>query len=99
MAADFRLMRERFEFEHGQPPGPVNIWSTNMRIRVRPQLRGRLDARDRVVASWQRGHRRGDVDEDRALEVTAEADIDIDAQIAAIQRALAGHAATRKRPA
>src|SRR3546814_359503 len=80
-AADVRRFLERFEIDHAQPSWPVNIWITNMLILFRPQIRRLLDERDRVVATWQRRHPRGDVYEDRALEVTAEADIDIDAQI------------------
>jgi hypothetical protein len=87
-AGDVKRMLDRFVVDHTRPSWPANIWVTAMLRFFRPQIEALIDARDRAVADWQETHRPPDVYEDRALEVTAYADIAIDAQMQAIEQAL-----------
>lgn len=88
-AADVHRLIERFEVDHAQPSWPVNMWISAMVHLFDPQIRMLVDVRDRVVAAWQADHPGSNVYEDRDLEVTSEIAVDIDAQRAAIETALA----------
>lgn len=88
-AADVIGMLDRFAIDHAAPSWPLNRWITAMIQLFRPQIEALVRHRDAVVAAWQTAHPQGDVFEDRRLEVTGELIINIDAQIAAVDAALA----------
>lgn len=88
-AADVCRLLPYFAIDHAQPSWPVNIWITNMLILFRPQIRELVVARDAAVEAWRRGHSSNNVYEDRDLEVTSDLAIDVDRQIAAVEKALA----------
>ena len=87
-AADVVRMLNYFQIDHVRPSWPVNIWITNMLILFRPQIRALIEERDHVVDDWAAENDSADVYEDRALEVTAEREISVEDQIAAVHAAL-----------
>ena len=87
-AADVVRMLNYFQIDHVRPSWPVNIWITNMLILFRPQIRALIEERDHVVVDWAAENDSADVYEDRALEVTAECEISVEDQIAAVHAAL-----------
>ena len=89
-AADVKIMLDRFEIDLAYPSWPVNIWITAMLRLFRPQILELIDARDRSVADWRDRHPGVDVFEDRDFDIASECEISIDAQIAAVEAALAG---------
>jgi len=89
-ASDVVRLLDRFENDHAQPSWPVNMWVGAMGALFRPQIRALVLQRDVAVAQWQRLKKPNNVYEDRELEITSEVDIDIDLQIEAIDKALAG---------
>lgn len=89
-ASDVAAMLDRFVVDIVHPSWAVNRWITAMVALFQPQIEALLTARDRSVLAWQVANGPDhDVFEDRALEVTSSVDIDIDAQIAKAERALA----------
>jgi hypothetical protein len=88
-ATDVCRLLPLFDVDHAQPSWPVNIWITNMLALFRPQIRVLIHARDRTVAEWARSHPDEDIFEDRALEVTTEMAIDVDKQLASVEKVLA----------
>lgn len=88
-AEDVIRMLDRFAIDHAFPSWPVNRWIGAMLQLFRPQVEALLRHRDLVVDAWRRAHPDSDVFEDRRLEVTGEFAISIDAQIAAVEAALA----------
>jgi len=93
VADDVCRMLDHFLIDHAQPSWPVNMWISAMLRLFDPQIRMLIGERDRVVEAWARDHPDENVYEDRDLEVTSTMDIDVDAQIAAIDQALAGKSA------
>lgn len=89
-AGDVCRLLHLFKIDHAQPSWPVNIWITNMLVLFRPQIKSLIHARDRAVAKWQRAHPDVNVYEDHALELVTEMTIDVDAQLVAVERAVAG---------
>jgi hypothetical protein len=88
-AADVLRMLDRFAVNAAEPSEPLNRWITAMFILFRPQMRALLAARDAAIMNWRRRHRgKIHVFEDRRLEVTSVADIDIEAQVRGIAEAL-----------
>jgi hypothetical protein len=55
----------------------------------RPQLRELNDLRDKTIEAWKQKYPDRNVYEDRDLEVTSECSVDLDAQIASVEEALA----------
>ncbi len=88
-ASDVVRLVERFEIDHAQPSWPVNMWVSAMLTLFRPQIKALILQRDVAIAQWQRLKKPNNVYEDRELEVTSEAAIDIDEQIGSIRAALA----------
>jgi hypothetical protein len=85
-ADDVIQMLDRFAIaEHG-PSRLLNRWVGAMVQLYRPQIAALLRARDRTVMSWRR-RRRTHVFEDSRLEITSSHDIDLDAQLAFLDRA------------
>ncbi len=91
-ATDVAAMLPVFEISHAQPSWPVNIWISNMIQLFQPHITQLLALRDQAVADWQRQHPKGNVYEDRVLEVTSTAAIDVDAHIQAVEQAIARRA-------
>ncbi len=81
-------MLDGFRIDHAYPSWPVNRWLTAMLRLFRPQIEKLIRQRDAAMAAWVRGHPGTDVFEDRRLEVLSEAAIDVERQIARIDRAL-----------
>jgi len=88
-AEDVIRMLDRFAIDHAFPSWPVNRWIGAMLQLFRPQVEALVRHRDTVVDAWRRAHPDSDVFEDRRLDVTGEFVISIDAQIAAVEAALA----------
>ena len=88
-AADVAAMLDRFIIDLPRPSLTLNRWITALFALFRPQLIELVHARDRAVMSFRR-RRRGKVHvfEDRRLEVTSTADIDVDDQIRRVALAL-----------
>jgi len=89
-AADVCRLLYGFEIGHAQPSWPVNIWLTNILALYRPQIKTLIHGRDSVVARRAASHPGENVYEDRALEVTTELAVDVDAQLVAVDKALKG---------
>jgi hypothetical protein len=86
---DVIQMLDRFEIAEQQPAGLLNRWVSAMIQLFRPQISSLLHARDQNVMSWRRRHRT-QVFEDPLLEVTSSLDIDLDAQLAFLERVRSG---------
>ncbi len=83
-------MLDHFEIDHARPSWPVNRWITALVRLYRPQIEALLKMRDETVAQWQGRQAAKNIFENRDLEVTSYLDIDVEAQIRAIGRILAG---------
>lgn len=88
-AEDVIRMLDRFAIDHAYPSWPVNRWIGAMLRLFRPQIEALIRHRDAVVNVWRVAYPETDVFEDRRLDVTGEIVISIDAQIAAVEAALA----------
>ena len=88
-AGDVCRLLHLFDIDHAQPSWPVNLWVTNMLVLFRPQIKILIHARDRAVAQWAQSHPDENVYEDRALELVTEMVVDVDAQLVAVEQALA----------
>lgn len=88
-AEDVIRMLDGFAVDHAFPSWPLNRWLGAMLQLFRPQVEVLLRHRDAVVEAWRCDHPDDDVFEDRQLDVTGEFAIRIDAQIAAVDSALA----------
>ena len=89
-ADDVIRMLARFDIDHANPSWPTNRWITAMLRLFRPQIVALVRARDAAVAEWTRAHPGQDVFEDRALEITSQAAVSVEEQIAAVEAALKG---------
>ena len=88
-AGDVVRMLDRFEIDVAYPSWATNRWLSGMVVLFRPQIAELLRQRDRAVEDWQSRHPGVDAYEDRGLEITSQANISIEAQIAAVEAALA----------
>ncbi|MCC6880469.1 MAG: hypothetical protein IT511_11800 [Rhodocyclaceae bacterium] len=89
-AGDVVRMLDRFAIDHANPSWPTNRWLTAMLRLFRPQIEVLLFERDAALADWARGHPGQDVFEDRELEITSQAAVSVEEQIAAVEAALKG---------
>ncbi len=87
-AEDVIRMLDFFEIDLAHPSWPANRWVSAMIALFRPQIEWLIKRRDETVEAWLKRRARGDVYEDRALNVTSEIAIDVERQIAAIEEAL-----------
>ena len=88
-AADVCAMLERFVIDLARPSWPLNRWLSAMFRLFAPQMTELVQARDAAVMSWRRRHRgKVHVFEDRRLEVTSAAEIDLGEQMAQVDLAL-----------
>lgn len=88
-APDAIALLDRFKIDHARPCWATNRWLSAMLRLYRPQIESLLIERDQSIAAWAKAHSDRDVYEDRELEVTSEITIDLDADIAAVDAALA----------
>ena len=88
-ARDVIKMIGLYTIDHAQPSWPTNRWVSGMVRLFWPQIILLIQARDLSVEAWEKQNPKQDVFEDRGLEITSRADIDIDAQIAAVKAAIA----------
>ena len=88
-ARDVCRFLHRFEIDMPHPSWLVNVWVTNMVTMFRPQLRELNDLRDKAIEAWKQKYSDRNVYEDRDLEVTSECSVDLDAQMASVEAALA----------
>lgn len=86
-AADVSRLIDRFVVEQSYPCLATNRTLTNLLHLFKPQIMVLLNKRDEVIADWQTRYPDRDVYEDRELEITSIADINIDRQISAVNRA------------
>jgi hypothetical protein len=89
-ASDVIRMLPQFAVDHAWPSWPTNRWLTAMVRLFRPQITALVLARDQALAARRAEFPDRDVFEDRTFEVLSETNIDVDAQAAAVARALAG---------
>lgn len=78
----------RFAIDHAKPSWPTNRWIGAMLSLFHPQAAQLLRERDGAVAAWRLAHPEADAFEDRKLEITSIAPINVDRQIAAVEIAL-----------
>jgi len=88
-AEDVIAMLDRFAIAEQGSLWLLNRWISAMIQLYWPQIAALLRARDRAVMSWRR-RCRTHVFEDPRLEVTSSRDIDLDAQLAVVERAPLG---------
>jgi hypothetical protein len=99
-AEDVTRMLDRFVIAESEPCAALNRWVGAMIHLFRPQIAALLQARDETVMAWRR-RRRTHVFEDPRLEITSSLDIQLDAQLALVDRARdrSGKGALRRVPA
>ncbi len=91
-ADDVIAMLDHFNMDLLYPSWPVNIWITSTMQLFRPQIEQLLKERDQSIEHWRDTHPDVDVFEDRELEVTSSLLIDVDAQLASVNKELARRA-------
>jgi hypothetical protein len=84
-AADVVRMLDCFTLGAAGGPVLVNRWISAIVALFRPQVAALLRLRDDTVMSWRR-RRRANIFEDTRIEVTSSFDIDLDAQLAFLDR-------------
>ena len=87
-ARDVCRFSHRFEIDLAHPSWIVNVWVTNMVTLFRPQIRELIYQRDIVVHRRKEAFPDRDVFEGREFEVVTECDVDLDAQMSAIEAVL-----------
>ena len=79
-------MLDRFVIAEREPSAVVNRWIGALIRLFRPQIAALLQARDETVMAWRR-RRRTHVFEDPRLEITSSLNIQLDTQLAIVDRA------------
>lgn len=90
-AEDVIRMLDCFEIAEAAPSAALNRWIGAVIRLFHPQIAALLRARDETVMAWRR-RRRAPVFEDTRLEVTSGLDIELDAQLAFVDKACCGSA-------
>jgi hypothetical protein len=85
-AEDVARMLDLFVIAEREPSAVLNRWIGAMIQLFRPQIAALLHARDETVMAWRR-RRRTQVFEDPRLEITSSLDIQLDTQLALVDRA------------
>ena len=88
-AHDVAAMLDRFDMAVDKPTWAVNRWLTQLLVLFRPEIEQLLQERDERIRAYQREHPDSNVYEDRRLEVTSQLAIDVEAQVARLERQLA----------
>src|SRR5271168_1170879 len=84
-AEDVTRMLDRFAIAEKEPSAVLNRWIGAMIQLFRLQIAALLQARDETVMGWRR-RRRTQVFEDPRLEITSSLDIQLDIQLALVDR-------------
>jgi hypothetical protein len=84
-ADDVIRMLDQFVITEAQPSETLNRWVVAILRLFRPQIAALLRMRDETVMAWRR-RRRTHVFEDPGLEITSSLDIDMEAQLAFLDR-------------
>jgi hypothetical protein len=84
-AEDVIRMLGHFTLAGGDGPSLVNRWLSAVMALFRPQIASLLRLRDEAVIGWRR-RRRTNVFEDSRLEITSSFDVDLDTQLASLDR-------------
>jgi hypothetical protein len=87
-AEDVTRMLDRFVIAESEPSAVLNRWIGAMIRLFRPQIAALLQARDESVMAWRR-RRRTHVLEDPRLEIPSSLDVQLDTQLALVDRARA----------
>jgi len=87
-ADDVIALLDCFNIDHARPSWPANRWITALVGLFKPQIVELVRARDRAVTAWAERHPDCDVFENRELEITSYMEIDVEAQVRAVSRAL-----------
>jgi hypothetical protein len=85
-AEDVIRMLDQFVIAEAAPSAVLNCWLGAMIQLFRPQIASLLRARDETVMAWRR-RRRTAVLEDPRLEIPSSLEIDLDSQLAFVERA------------
>jgi hypothetical protein len=85
-AEDVTRMLDCFVIAESEPSAVLNRWVGAMIRLFRPQIAALLQARDETVMAWRR-RRRTHVFEDPRLEIASSLDIQLDTQLALVDRA------------
>jgi hypothetical protein len=85
-AEDVTRMLDCFVIAEREPSAVLNRWIGAVIHLFRPQIAALLQARDETVMAWRR-RRRTPVFEDPRLEITSSLDIQLDTQLALVDRA------------
>jgi hypothetical protein len=96
-ADDVIRMLERFAVNEPEPSATLNLWVGAMLRLFRPQIAALLRARDDTIVTWRR-RRRTHVFEDPSLEITSSLEINLEAQLAFLDRARSQLARSGRRP-
>jgi hypothetical protein len=89
-AKDVAAMLDGFDMQVDKPSWSVNRWLTGMLRLFRPQIEVLLQQRDERIREWQAANPGVNAHEDRRLEVTSQLPIDVEAEVRALERRLAG---------
>ena len=81
-------MLDGFDMKIDKPSWSVNRWLTGMLRLFRPQIEDLLQQRDARIRQWQAANPGVNVYEDRRLEVTSQLQIDVEAQVRALEQLL-----------
>ena len=95
-ARDVVKMIALYSIDHTKPSWPTNRWVSGMVRLFWPQIIMLVQARDISVEAWEKQNPGSDVFEDRGLEITSQAEIDVEVQIAAVKAAIAAKDETKK---
>ena len=98
-AEDVIRMLDRFALDAAEPASLVNRWLAALVRLYQPEIAMLLRKRDEVVMDPRRQRRRVDVFEDPKLEVTSSLAVDLEARLAAVERAGGERTPTRPAPA
>ena len=86
-ADDVCRMVDRYHMDHAYPSWATNRWLTAMVRLFQPQIAELIHERDRVIDAAAATATK-DVFEDRKLEIASQLEVDVDEQIAAVEKAL-----------
>ncbi len=92
-ADDVITLLDQFEIDLVPPSWPVNVWMTALVQLFKPLIKQLILERDEAIAAWALKYPDRDVFEDRELEITSERNLDVEAYLQNIERALAQRAA------
>jgi hypothetical protein len=94
-AQDTIQMLDRFQVDHVHPCLATNRWISAMLRLFRPEIKMLLLRRDAKLGAWQGKHPDRDPLLDEELEVTSSVPIDIDRQVARVDRLLGRRSSSR----